>query len=377
MTGASVAIDPDLKMPDWLAGYVAGREDEVARLTDAVTEGELVIVSAAEPSLAAALAQKAARERQRDGWALVQADVRLAGDETDLAGTLARAAASTLGDLSALSVSESVETREQGQTRLAVRRILGVHGHALAAGAPDAPRGVAALTAAIEALVVLRAERQGRVLLVLTGVDELVKTGRSRFADGSGALWAIRGVWQRAHGPALIAGGRLAAAMAADPEQAFYGYGLLHEVHDLPPERQRSAIGDLLGYRLDADALERARELLGHAPWLAPELRLHLSATERVTGPDVLNAWRQMTAVHLAEHHALLRASSRVHRLAVPVLRALSRGVGPYAELGRQGRSASDISRALLALEGSDLIHRVADNRWRVGDPAFAAMLAR
>jgi hypothetical protein len=182
-------------------------------------------------------------------------------------------------------------------------------------------------------------------------------------------------VWQRAHGPALLTGGRLAAAISADPEQAFYGYGVLHEVHDLPPDRQLSALGELLGDRLDADALDRAQALIGHAPWLAPELHLHLPRSTRVTAADVLRAWRQMTAARLAEHHSLLRASSRVHRLAVPLLKALSRGEGPYAELRRQGRSASDISRALLALEHSDLVHRTADHRWRVADPAFVAML--
>jgi hypothetical protein len=347
----------------------------MARLAEAVGEGKLVIVCAGEPSLAAALARAVARQSQRDGWALVAADVRLADDETDLARALARAAASSLGDLSALTVEESNETPQQGVTRLAVRRVLGTRAYALAAGAADAPSGAAALTAAFEALASLRADLDGRMLLVLQGIDELLKPGRSRFADGSAALWAMRGVWQRAHGPALLTGGHMAAAMSADPEQAFYGYGVLHEVHDLPPDRQLSALGELLGDRLDADALDRAQTLIGHAPWLAQELHLHLPRSERVTAADVLHAWREMTAARLAEHHALLRASSRVHRLAVPLLKALSREEGPYAELRRQGRSASDISRALLALERSDLVHRTADHRWRVADPTFVAML--
>jgi hypothetical protein len=371
-----MAATSDTTHADGLSGYVAERESELARLAEAVVEGELIIVCAAEPSLAAALAQAAARQIQQDGWGLVHADIRLADDETDLARTLARAAASTLGDLSALTIEESNETPQQGRTRLAVRRVLGARGYALAAGTADAPRGAAALTAALEAVAALRADRDGRMLLLLLGVDELVKPGRSRFAEGFSALWAMRGVWQRAHGPALLTGGRLAAAMSADPGQALYGYGVLHEVHDLPHDRQITALGELLGDRLEADALDRARTLIGHAPWLAPQLQIHLPVTARVTAPDLMRAWRQMTAVRLAEHHALLRASSRIHRLAVPVLKALSRGKGPYAELRRQGRSASDISRALLALEHSDLVHRTADHRWRVADPTFAAMLA-
>lgn len=376
MSATPVATPADPAASGWLAGHVAGRESEVARLVEAVGEGELVTISAAEPSLAAALAEAAARRQQQDGWALVQADVRVADDETGLARSVAHAAAASLGDPGALTVEESNETAQQSRTRLAVRRTLGADGYALAAGTGDAPRGAEALSTAFKALASLREELDGRLLLVLEGVDELVKPGRSRFADGFAALWAMRGVWQRAHGPVLLTGGRLAAAISADPEQAFYGYGVLHEVHDLPPDRQLSALGELLGDRLDADALDRAQTLIGHAPWLAPELHLHLPRSERVTAADVLRAWHRMTAARLAEHHALLRASSRVHRLAVPVLKALSRGEGPYAELGRQGRSASDISRALLALEAIDLIHRVGDGRWRVADPIFATMLA-
>jgi hypothetical protein len=59
---------------------------------------------------------------------LVAADVRPADDERDLARALARAPASSLGDLSALTVEESNETPQQGGTRLAVRRVVGARG---------------------------------------------------------------------------------------------------------------------------------------------------------------------------------------------------------------------------------------------------------
>lgn len=202
--------------------------------------------------------------------------------------------------------------------------------------------------------------------------------GRSRFTDGNGALWAIRGVWQREHGPALLSGGQSAAAMAADEGEALYGYGQLHEVRDLPEDRLAEAFSQQLADKLTDDAVREAQSLIGQALWLLPALRSHLPARKRqLTVDDLHEAWEQMVALRVVEHHQLLRALSRVHRLAVPVLESLARGEGPYAALGPKGkgRRDDDIARALLALESCAAIHRLGGGRWRLADPTLQAML--
>ncbi len=360
-----------------LGAFTAGREAEVLRLVDEVESGELVVVSADEPTLASALGDAAAVElAERSQWAQVRADARVAADETDLARSIARSAAAAIGDLSALSVAEANETAEQARTRLNVRRVLGEQGFALASGAPDAVRGTQALRAATDAVIALRIAFGGPVVFVLHGVDELASVGKSRFDDGPGALWAVRGAWQRAPGPALLTGGRGAKAMAADKTHAFYGYGMLHEVQDLPADRVDAALRRLLGDVLDDDALADARRRVDQSLWLAPTLRRYLPDGRRATSAELAAAWAEMVSGRCAEHYELLRALSRLHRLAVPVLKAIAGGQGPYAGLDEHDRAAVTVFRALSALESNATIQRVGPRRWRLNDPTLASMLA-
>lgn len=360
--------------------YLVGRESELARLVEAAREGELTIVSSVEPALAVALADACSRAFLPDenAWPVIRVDARVCDDVTDLARQLTRAAAAVVADASRLTESGAFETPKEGRARMEIRRALGPTAYALATeteGDGDGPRGVPAMSVAANAVVAARKRVLRPVLLVIHGVDELVRPGRSRFDEGQEALWALRGVWQRAHGPALLTGGAGAAAMAADPKQGFYGYGQLHEVQDLPPDRLEAAYREVLGARADDSAVAQAQALLGHAVWMAPEV-VHALPARRVAGAaDVREAWQRVVESREAELHGLLRAASRVHRLAVPILKALASGEGPYARMGRRGKFASDISRALLALEACALIHRLGEAQWRLADPALATLL--
>jgi hypothetical protein len=262
------------------------------------------------------------------------------------------------------------------RAHLAARRALGERAYALAAGEhTDAPAGVGTLGLATEAVIALRRELSGKVVFVLHGVDELARPGRSRFADGQQALWLIRGAWQREHGPAILSGGPGAAAMSVDKQQAFYGYGQLHEAADLPDAQLAEAFVELLGDLLDDDGLREAQQLIGQALWLAPALRVCLPGRRRAGSAVVWHAWERVVAQREVEHHQLLRALSRVHRLALPVLDALAHQAGPYAALGHEGRRDDDISRALLALAENGAVHRLGQGRWRLADPTLATTL--
>ena len=81
-----------LWLDDALLSYLTGRGREVQSLADAVREGELVIVCAADPTLASAMADAAAVSMLHDDPVTVRADARLATDETDLARAITRAA---------------------------------------------------------------------------------------------------------------------------------------------------------------------------------------------------------------------------------------------------------------------------------------------
>lgn len=350
-----------------------GREAELRRLEHACLEEELTLISAADSTLAAALGDACAARLEHRGWAVVRADARIADDEADLAAQLIRAAASMAADVDALAVNPLVATTTELRATLNIRRSLGEPAYALLTGSGDLT-GVEALSLAVQTVIKVRAPQQGQVM-VIHGLDELLRPGRSRFAKGEEALWSIRGVWQRAHGPALLTGGGLLAAMAAEPRHAFYGYGQLHEVPDLSDRAAAMAMGELFDPRADDGALMIAQRLLGHAVWLAPELARHLPDEPTIDGREVLRAWDRLLAYRRGEHHATLRAASRVHRLAVPVLKGLAHGQGPYATLRPRGFRASEIYRALLALENSELIQRVGGNGWRLADPMLAGML--
>ncbi len=232
------------------------------------------------------------------------------------------------------------------------------------------------LGAAVQAVISAREALDGRLILVLHGVDELARGGRSRFADGPGALWQIRGLWQRAQGAALLSGGTAAAAMAADDRQAFYGYGQLHEATDLPDWELRRVLGQVLQEPtiVSTDGVAEAARLVGQALWLAPGLRSRLSGEAR--GPAAVRAaFEELVQEREVEHHQLLRALTRVHRLALPVLAALANGTGPYASAGGKRLRPADVSRALLALEDNGAVHRLGHGAWRLADPTLAAML--
>lgn len=356
------------------SAYLAGRERELASLADAMREGELTIISAADPALAAALADGCAEDLLRRGWSVARTDARLADDITDLARGLARAAAEMLTAGPLVTDEAAFETAAEGRARLAARRVLGESAYALATGAGKAPSGVSAITTAAEAVVAAR-EESGDALLVLHGVDELTREGLSRFKQGPEALWALRGVWQRSHGAALLTGGPAAAAMSTDEEHGFYGYGHLHEASDLPTDQLLSVYRDFLGPRADEAAVTEARELLGHGVWMAADLSRLLRTRGTINAHDVRAAWQTLVRSREPELHGLLRAAERVHRFAVPVLKAVARAERPYTRLRQQGLRSSDVARALVALETHSLTHRLGDAQWRVADPAVAELL--
>jgi hypothetical protein len=151
---------------------------------------------------------------------------------------------------------------------------------------------------------------------------------------------------------------------------------MLHEVQDLPADRVDAALRRLLGDVLDDDALADARRRVDQSLWLAPTLRRYLPDGRRATSAELAAAWAEMVSGRCAEHYELLRALSRLHRLAVPVLKAIAGGQGPYAGLDEHDRAAVTVFRALSALESNATIQRVGPRRWRLNDPTLASMLA-
>ena len=381
-------LDPvgPVRLSQTLAAYVAGRSREVNEIAAAALEGELVIVSAADPSLAGALADAAAFTlADRDKWAVVRADARLAADENALAEQLMSAAIQAIARVEFPRQMPGADATPEGDdwTATILGRALLEATRALASSRLTAHgdttgSALQTLGAAVQAVISAREALDGRLMLVLHGVDELARGGRSRFADGPGALWQLRGLWQQAHGAALLSGGTAAAAMATDDRQAFYGYGQLHEATDLQKWELRRALGQLLHEPtiVTTDGVAEATRLIGQALWLAPGLRARLAGEAH--GPSAVRAaFEDLVAEREVEHHQLLRALTRVHRLALPVLTALANGTGPYASIAGARLRPADVSRALLALEDNAAVHRLGHGAWRLADPTLAAMLRR
>lgn len=381
-------LDPvgPVRLSQTLAAYVAGRGREVNEIAASALEGELIIVSAADPSLASALADAAAFTlADRNQWAVVRADARLAADENALAEQLMSGAIEAIARVEfprqmhgpdAAPEGDDWTATILGRALLEATRALG--SSRLTAHGDTTGGALETLGAAVQAVISAREALDGRLMLVLHGVDELARGGRSRFADGPGALWQLRGLWQQAHGAALLSGGTAAAAMATDDRQAFYGYGQLHEATDLPDWELRRVLGQALQEPaiVTTDGVAEAARLIGQALWLAPGLRTRLSGEAH--GPSAVRAaFEGLVQEREVEHHQLLRALTRVHRLALPVLTALANGTGPYASAGGERLRPADVSRALLALEDNGAVHRLGHGAWRLADPTLAAMLRR
>ncbi len=379
-------LDPvgPVRLSQTLAAYVAGRSREVNEIADTALEGELVIVSAADPSLTSALADAAAFTlADRNKWAVVRADARLAADENALAEQLMSAAIGAIARVEFPRQMLGADAAQEGddgtptvlgRALLEATRALG--GSRLTVHGDTTEGALQTLGVAVQAVVSAREALAGRLVLVLHGVDELARGGRSRFADGAGALWQLRGLWQQAHGAALLSGGSAAAAMANDERQAFYGYGQLHEAKDLPEWEVRRVLGQVLREHsiVTTDGVAEAARLVGQALWLAPGLCARLSGEAQ--GPSAVRAaFDRLVEEREVEHHQLLRALTRVHRLALPVLTALANGTGPYASTRGERLRPADVSRALLALEDNGAVQRLGHGAWRLADPTLAARL--
>ena len=185
-----------------ILGVSEEEASEVRFLAIEAAEGELTTVWAQDFGAAKDLVDKVAKVLKTKGWLVVQADAREATDETGLAQSLLH--------------SLSIALEEQGFN--------------LTNGLVETLGGINSIVAAMHKITRVRDQYDQGLLFVLHGVDWMLEAENNDFADGSAALWAIRGVWQRAHGSAFLTGGPGALDVTCDKKEGFYCYGGLHEV---------------------------------------------------------------------------------------------------------------------------------------------------
>jgi hypothetical protein len=344
------------------------REHEVARLSQLLDDGELILVYGSNAQEAAEVADTALEHAVHVG----RVDVDSCSDDAQVARAIVRAAADALlGDPWLLDTAEDRRTAAEQRSWINVRRRL-----TYAAGlvGPDGPWSEPAevIRDTISALGAAAGATTHSVI-VLHGVDSLLPTPRSLFSSGDGLLWSIRSAAQ--HAPALtlvLTGGPETIDLVENRAAAFHGWGRPLELARLDTGTLSAAIAADLGISqgLAALAAERCEGLPAVARLLARWLEDELVDSDWGSDDPVGRAWDRM----LADSAPTLRQTTRLigglHRSALPVCVALAHGRAPYTA----GHPA-EVSRALQALRARGICESPAPRTSRLTDPILAAWL--
>lgn len=349
------------------------RSGELARITRLLRGVDLLLVHGPDAQEAIDLAGAALPSRSRLRTGTV--DVDLCGSSEELAWRILRASADALaGDERLLDIPDDRRSPAEHKRWLAVRRALGRDFQMLQepAGKQSAKRDPTTLVSrAVAALARDGGSASGRRILVLRGADSLINVPRTRFTETGRLLWSMRSAAQGARGLVLIlTGGPAAIELVSAHDAAFRGWGRSFELQRLGEAELGTALSEERGLTLAV--ARRIADLSEGLPRLAD--RLAARAEHEMSASPAADPAEAAWAGLLEAERSALRVTTRLvgdlHRVALPVCRALAKGQAPYSVA-----RSTEVTRALRVLYIRGLCESPAPRTWRLTDPLLAAWL--
>lgn len=234
------------------------------------------------------------------------------------------------------------------------------------------------------------AQELGPVWLIIDELQELEALNRQRPFNKRHTIFRLmRSVWQRHELVSYWATGSQVSMLSSvfnDRRSPFHGHFRLVHVGPFELETAAQMLLDRTSISARADdaalAAEVAAETLGGHPFyiqvLGEELELRQVKLSRHSVKSVLQDILLEPTGRLALHLTGILEADAGSGQQVAVLRALAKGEARLSELVLANRSLSkDATHTILRrLQAADLVvHDLKTQRWRVADPALAAVL--
>jgi hypothetical protein len=349
------------------------RSREFARVTRLFGEGGLLLIYGPDAQEASEFVSDALARRTRTHAGTVDADLCASSEE--LARKITRASADALaGNDRLLDMPEDRRTPAQHKRWLAVRRALGTAFQVLEDSTPRSvmDRDPAQVVSdAIAALARGGTSAAGRRAIVVRGADSMIDVPRSRFKQSSRLLWSMRSAAQGSGGAQIVlTGGPASVELVSAHDAAFRGWGRTLELERLDSPELTAAITAERG--VDPAAARRIAELSEGLPRLADRLAGRVvNELEKLPATELVDAmWRGLVRDEASASRVIARVTADLHRVALPVCRALAYGEPPYSVA-----RSTEVTRALRLLYARGLCESPAPRSWRLTDPVLAAWL--